>query len=182
MVANKNRLKLIVLNILFLLSYSIYADTDVSNDDVINFLYKNVAQSTTALGEIVNLCETKKTKSNVVKLNAKQLHKINAKDKDVIIVLTYLSFLNSFNCEKNARLRLAYDLGMLSSMKRQGLPSFKEIKNIEDSLIYPSVEQINLSIQYLRLPVELKEYIQKTIGDEPFDLIKTLKANKLLDI
>ena len=182
MVANKTNLKLIIFNVIFILSFSVSAESKVSDRDVINFLHKNVAKSTTILGNVIDSCEKKRLNTDVVLLNTKQLKILKVKNNDVIIALTYISFNNSFKCEKSARINLAYDLGLLASVKRQYQSNVKDINEIEDNLIYPSVKQIRLSIRYLKLPARLKKYIKEAVGNKPFDLIKTMKTNHLLDI
>ena len=182
MVANKINLKFIIFNVIFILSFSISAESKVSDRDVINFLHKNIAKSTAELGKVIDSCEKKRLNADLVLLNAKQLKILKAKNSDVIVALTHISFNNTFKCEKSTRVNLAYDLGLLASVKRQYQSKIKNLNDIEDNLIYPSVKQIRLSIKYLKLPTKLKKYIKGSVGDKPFDLIKTLKINHVLDI
>lgn len=182
MVANKINLKFIIFNVIFILSFSISAESKVSDIDIVNYLHKNVAKSTVKLGNKIELCEKIRLNSDVVLLNVDQLETLKAKNSDVIIALTHISFNNTFKCEKSTRVNLAYDLGLLASVKRQYQSKIKDLNEIEDNLIYPSVKQIRLSIKYLKLPTKLKKYIKETVGNKPFDLIKTLKTNHLLDI
>ena len=182
MVANKINLKIIIFNVIFTLSFSISAESEISDNDVIDFLHKNIAKSTAVLGNVIDSCEKKRLNANIVVLNAKQLKILKANNSDVIVALTYISFNNSFKCEKSARVNLAYNLGLLASVKRQYEAKIKDINEIEDNLIYPSVKQIRLSIRYLKLPARLKKFIKEAVGNKPFDLIKTMKTNHLLDI
>ena len=99
----------------------------------------------------------------------------------MIIALTCISFRNNFSCEKDAKVKLAYDLGALASAKRKSKQSVKEITDIEDNLIYPTIKQTQLSIKYLRLPVSVRKHIFTSLGNKPFDLIKPLKINRLLN-
>ena len=182
MVANKIKLRFIFIYVIFILSFSASAESKVSDNDVFNFLHKNIAKSTAELGKVIESCEKKRLNSVAVLLNVDLLKKLKAKNSDVILALTYISFNNSFKCEKSARIKLAYDLGLLTSVKRQYQSNIKNINAIEDNLIFPSVKQIRLSIKYLKLPAKLKKYIKEAVGDKPFDLIKTLKINHLLDV
>ena len=182
MVASKIKLRLIFFSVIFISSFSISAESKISDNDVIDFLHKNIAKSTAVLGNVIDSCEKKRLNANIVVLNAKQLKILKAKNSDVIVALTYTSFNNSFKCEKSARVNLAYNLGLLASVKRQHESNIKDINEIEDNLIYPSVKQIRLSIRYLKLPTRLKKYIKEAVGNKPFDLIKTMKTNHLLDI
>lgn len=98
------------------------------------------------------------------------------------VALTYLSIENTFKCERRARVNLPYDLGILISVKRQSQLKTKDLNEVEDNLIYPSVKQICLSIEYLKLSAKLRKYIEETVGDRPFNLIKIFKVNHLLDM
>ncbi len=182
MVARKIKLRLVFFYVIFISSFSISAESKISDNDVIDFLHKNIAKSTAVLGNIIDSCEKKRLNANIVVLNAKQLKILKAKNSDVIIALTHISFNNTFKCEKSTRVNLAYDLGLLASVKRQYQSKIKDLNEIEDNLIYPSVKQIRLSIKYLKLPVNMKKYIKGAVGDKPFDLIKVLRINHLLDI
>jgi len=182
MVANRIKLKFIFIYVFFIFAFSVSAESKVSDNDIFNFLHKNIAKSTAELGKVIESCEKKRLNSVAVLLNVDSLKKLKAKNSDVILALTYINFNNSFKCEKSARIKLAYDLGLLTSVKRQHQSNIKNINEIEDNLIYPSVKQIRLSIKYLKLPAKLKEYIRVTAGDKPFDLLKILRINHLLDI
>ena len=182
MVVNKIKLRFIFIYVIFILAFSVSAESKLSDNDIFNLLHKNVAKSTAELGKVIETCEKKRLNSIVVLLNVDLLKKLKAKNSDVIVALTYISFNNSFKCEKSARVNLAYDLGLLSSVKRQYKSNIKDINEIEDNLIYPSTKQIRLSIKYFNLPAKLKKYIKGTVGDKPFDLIKMLRINHLLEI
>jgi hypothetical protein len=177
-----NKIKYFLSTILFALSLALYAENNVSNNEVIDYLHKNIAQSTVELGASIQACEKQRMNSKAMLLDTSKLEELNANKKDILIALTHFNFRNSYMCEKSARLKLAYDLGKLASIKRKLNSNIKEVTSIEDNLIYPTVNQTKLSIKYLNLPILLKKYIHTSIGDKPFDLIKTLKINSLLNI
>jgi len=182
MVANKNNFRFILINLFLVISFSVFAESKVSDTEIFDFLHKNVAKSTAELGAAIESCEKKKLNSKVTILSVDELKKLKVNNNQVIIALTHLNFNNSFQCERNARVGLAYDLGVLSLVKDTHRSDSKDINEIEENLIYPSIRQIGLSIKYLKQPSKLREYIEREVGDKPFDLIKTLKANNLLHI
>lgn len=182
MVASKIKLRFVFIYVIFIFAFSVSAESKVSDNDIFNLLHNNIAKSTAELGRVIETCEKKRLNSVAVLLNVDLLKKLKAKNNDVIVALTYISFNNSFKCEKRARINLAYDLGLLASVKRKHDSNIKDINEIEDNLIYPSVKQIRLSIRYLKLPDKLKKYIKEAVGNKPFDLIKTMKINHLLNI
>ena len=51
---------------------------------------------------------------------------------------------------------------------------------VRDLMVFPSQQEIELEIQYLALPIDVKNYFESVIGLSPFDLIKTLEKNKLI--
>ncbi len=93
--------------------------------------------------------------------------------------LFYLSYKNTFNCEIDARLKLAYDIGMLSSVQKHYQRNLQTTQNIESGLIYPSIKELELFVSYSKLPLTLRNYLEKSIGDKPFNVINLLKHNNL---
>lgn len=181
MAAKKSKLKIIFFIATLVLSAPISAESEITNSEVVNYLHKNIAISTVKLGHEIELCEKKKLNSGPALLNAGQLKALSARNNDVIIALTHLSYRNSFECEKTARVNLAYDLNLLASITRQHKSNIKDITKIEDNLIYPSIKELRLSIKYSKLPAKLKKHIKEVVKNKPFDLIKTLSANHLMD-
>lgn len=179
-VSNIN-IKLISFVIIFILSFSVQAERKLSNEDVIHYLSKKVAKSTSSLGRIIDECEIRRSNSKSALLDKNKLKKLHANRKDIIIALSYISFRNAFNCEKSARVKLAYDLGVLASSKRHLNADVKGINDIESNLIYPSIKEAKLEIKYLTLSKSLRNYVLKAVGDTPFDLLKVLKINSLLN-
>ncbi|WP_198263986.1 hypothetical protein [sulfur-oxidizing endosymbiont of Gigantopelta aegis] len=57
--------------------------------------------------------------------------------------------------------------------------NIKIIEGVSSELIFPSETVVKLSIKYSKASNELKNYLESTIGDTPFDLIKTIKISNL---
>jgi len=143
------------------------------NVDVINFVKRNVAISTANFGKKVKLCDDKRDDGFI--LDSEYLKSINATRNEVIVGLVYLDYNNTFNCRSEAQLRFAYDIGMLASIQRGYNLDYQETLDIASNLIYPAVDnELEHVANYLTLPLKLREYLEKTIGTEPFNLVYTI--------
>jgi len=143
------------------------------NDDVINYVKRNIAISTANFGKKVKFCDEKR-KSEFI-LDTEYLKSINATKKDVIIGLVYLDYNNTFNCRSEAQLRFAYDIGMLASIQRGYHLDYKNTLDIAKNLIFPSIDnELEYVANYTTLPLKLREYLEKLIGEEPFNLVQTV--------
>ena len=47
-------------------------------------------------------------------------------------------------------------------------------------IVYPTIRQFEIRAKYNQLSVDKKERLEELIGETPFDLINTLRKNKLL--
>ena len=172
---SKNKFVLIYFIIIFFPGITI-ADSDLKKEAIIQFLHQKVLHSVADLGEKIKFC-TEQKKS--VLLDKKTLEKINAKRDELLSSLLHLSNQNDEKCEQNSRLKLAYDLGVLKTFYRYFSIDVETIDGVNSELIFPSMAEIELSIKYSSYPEKLKLYLEKTIGDQPFDLIKTMGISGL---
>jgi len=173
-----NFLAIILVNIFFSFSYVLaYSNLDNDdnkiNNDVVNYIKKNIAISTIDFSEKIKICESKRDR--LISLDTSYLKSINVTRNEVLMGFVYLDYQNTFKCQKDAQLKFAYDIGMLVSVQRFYKLDYQESLDIASGLIYPSVEdKLEYIIKYPALPVKLRSYLEKTIGDEPFDFVGSI--------
>lgn len=120
-----------------------------------------------------------KQKNNLPKLDSSYLKSRNFEREQLLTGLSHLSFANKLECERVARSNLAYELATMELVYAHYKIDSNPSREIADNLIYRSIDEIELAVNYSKLPVELKEYLIKVVGGKPFELFKTLELNKL---
>jgi len=163
----------------FLVIYPVNAQTEAQEEETIQYVKTNVAKATKELGDIIKLCDKQKNVSATPTLNKAHLISINVNKNQLIIGLSHLNFRNKLKCERNSRINLAYELATLNLVYRHYQLDTQSVKEIASGLIYPTIGEIKLSANYMKLPDKLKQYLENTIGYNQFDLFKTLQINQL---
>ncbi len=154
-----------------------YADN--LKNEVIALAKKNIQIAVANLGERTEFCEQQRKTRPIPVLSHKYLQSINAARHDVLIGLAYLSFRARDQCEGDLRMQWAYAVGYLKTAQEHYKLNSDNLKEIEVGLIYPSEKEMGLTVQFNKLPGNLKKYLIETMGARPFDLIKSINANKL---
>lgn len=169
----------LLVGVLMLFSFSINASdsTEVSQEEILVGLQKNVTKSTALLATNIKQCK-KDSLGNTPILDKNSQVLASAAKNDLYIGLGHLSFRNMFKCVKKSKMALAYNLGMLRTIKASYNLETKDILDVESSLIYPSVKEIELTIKYARLSPKFREYLETTVGNAPFNLLETIDKNK----
>lgn len=148
-----------------------------SQDEVISYLKERVASATADLGKRIEHCDEESRISNVPQLNKSRLEQLNVGQQDVVVALGHFSYVNSFQCEKEARLALAYELGALGAAKAELNNGDADLEAVQRGLLYPSTDVLKYSVSYSRLSPKAKQYFQEAIGGQPFNLADALAAN-----
>lgn len=146
---------------------------------VIKFSKINIQVAVANLGERAEYCKQQKKITPISMLDREYLQTINATRHDLLIGLTYLSFNVLYQCESGLRLKLAYAVGSLEAAQSYYGVKSGGLKEINFGLIYPSQKEMELTIMFNKLPENLKKYLVKAVGVEPFDLVKAIDVNKL---
>lgn len=81
-------------------------------------LSKKVASATAELGKRVEICNEKVRNNEVPLLELSRLQELNAEPQDLVVALGHFNYENSFQCKRDARLALAYEVGTLTAAKR----------------------------------------------------------------
>lgn len=148
------------------------------NNDMLNYVKRNIALSTIQFSKKIKFCD--KQRDRIIVLDTDYLKSINVTRNDVLLGFIFLDHNNTFTCQKDAQLQFAYDIGMLVSVQRYYKMDYQESLDIASGLIYPSVEdKLEYLIKYSTLPVELREYLEKIIGDKPFDFVNSIGSIEL---
>jgi len=162
----------------YFVSFSVAYAGDLKNE-VIKLAKKNIQIAVANFGKRTELCEQQRKATPVPVFDPEYLRTIDAKRHDILIGLAYLNFSHRDQCEADFRMRLAYAVGYLESAQTHYKLNSDTLKEVEVGLIYPSKKIMELTIKFNRLPEKLKKYLIKTVGDKAFDLMETIKANKL---
>ena len=124
-------------------------------------------------------CEKQKSQDKFITFDTEYLKSINATRNEVMTGLIYWDYENTFNCESEARLKFAFDISTLASAQIRYKLDPKETLDIASGFAYPSVETLEHLANYSKLPVKLREYLQKIIGDNLFNVLSSIEHLKL---
>jgi hypothetical protein len=167
--------------ILLLLIGSAHADSGIDNSSqaIIEYAKREVMVKTSDLGERIIICDQRRNSAAIPNLSYGELEKTGLTRHQVIKSLAHLSSRNYNMCEKGTREALAYALVTLSMVAEQYKVDIESIEGIEENLIYPSIRDIELAMEFSNLNDEAKKLLLSVVGDQPFDLIGTLEKNNL---
>ena len=174
----------LLINLIFYSSY-VRADSNIQEDeaveinyDVLNYLKRNISISTIYFSDSIKSCEQQRNK--IFMLDTEYLKSISATRKDVIIGLIYWDYQNVFKCRHSAQLKFSYDLGMLVSIQRYYKLDYQKTLDIAANLLYPAVDnELEHVVAYSKLSIKLRDYLEKKIGDKPFNLVKSMGSIEL---
>lgn len=172
-----NNLRAITVNIVLgLLLTSFSANSSPNDGEVISFLKREVAVSLKALGERIEECEAQAAGRKPPVLDSSRLSELGAGAEDVMVAVAYFNHINASRCDRDERLELIYNLGMLASAERQAGDANGNEQSYEE-LLFPPVDVVAYRLRYAALPAPWRDYFADVFGVEPFDLTATLKAN-----
>ena len=138
--------------------------------DTVRFQEKNIEH-----------CSLVRSGSELPKIDSKKLESFGVDKALIVQGLSYLSNRNFELCEGKYRVDLAYQLGVLKNLGDYYEVKLPPIDNIKKAVIYPTNREIEAELIYNNLPIKAKEYISNAVGNEPFNLLKTISVNKLLE-
>lgn len=176
-----NSIPIKALSLLLLIS-SVYADSSSASNanTIIDYAKRQVAVRTAELGERISICDKQKESAAIPDIQYAKLIGTGVTKQQTIAALTHLSDRNYALCEGRAREALAFALGTLSALATQYKLDVESIEGIENNLIYPSGHDIELEIEFSNLNDEVKSLLLNAVGDQPFNLLKTLRKSKLI--
>lgn len=170
----------IILSLAIVFSASCGAAVDAGSEEVLEHLSRKILKATASYGERIEYCDKIVASSDVPKFDKEQLTKLKASREDVVAAVAYLTFNNYFLCERNERLGLAFYLGAMESLKSTLNVDSSSVSELQSAVSYPSIRELNLELDYLKLPQSQRDYYESIVGDAPFDLMRTLKKNSLI--
>lgn len=158
------------------------AGEDTPNIDILEHISRKVLLASSEYGRRIKYCDNLVLNSKLPLVDDVWLSTTKEKRMQAITAISYLSFHNYFLCEKDALLMLSYHIGIMESLNSNVNAKYdmKAHAGVRDLMVFPSQQEIELEIQYLALPIDVKNYFESVIGLSPFDLIKTLEKNKLI--
>lgn len=156
------------------------ADSAPNAEELEGMLARDLAASTATLGKRIEACEEKASTRDVPTLDAEKVSELSAGREQLLTGLSHLHFRNSFECARDSRETVAFQLGMLEMVHDELGGEADKSRQVRGGLIYPSLEELRYRRKYEKLPEKLRLYLESEVGDEPFTLMKTLEKNNLL--
>jgi hypothetical protein len=153
------------------------SDAEPSQQEVLAYVSQRVAAATAELGQRIEVCNEKARSNRTPELEPGRLEELNAEPQDIVVALGHFNYVNSFQCERDARLALAYEVGTLSSAKRRLNKDWADLEAVQSGLLYPSLDVLQYSVNYSKLNPALRQYFEEAIGTEPFSLGEALEEN-----
>jgi len=170
----------IILFLGIIFSSSCGAAVDAGSEEVLEHLSRKILKATASYGERIEHCDKIVASSDAPKFDKEQLTKLNASREDVVAAVAYLSFNNYFLCERMERLDLAFYLGAMESLKKDLKVDTNSVAELQSTVSYPSIRELKLELNYLKLPQSQRDYYESVVGNVPFDLLRTLEENRLI--
>lgn len=147
----------------------------------IEYVHQKVMTIAGELEKNIEHCSLVRSGSELPKIDSKKLESFGVDKALIVQGLSYLSNRNFELCEGKYRVDLAYQLGVLKNLGDYYEVKLPPIDNIKKAVIYPTNREIEAELIYNNLPIKAKEYISNAVGNEPFNLLKTISVNKLLE-
>lgn len=146
---------------------------------IVSYLTDNLMSSLDRMGRAIEACDQIAETRSAPILDKGRLTEFNASREDLLTALAHLSFANHFDCTRQARLSMAYDLGTLVAVQKEFGTAARDWAEVHQEVGYPSARTIHYAVMYKELPVDLRAYAEEIVGQEPFALIDALKANNI---
>lgn len=153
---------------------------EISEADVLDAANKRFLGSIADLSATIESCSKTAEGRPAPVLKKSQLKNLQAERQELLVGLSHLSFHNMFQCERQARLAAAYAAGTLVQVMGEAKIDTADVKSVQQSMVHVPTEHIRYQLQYDQLKPDLRRYLEKTVGERPFDIIDTLEANGLM--
>jgi hypothetical protein len=176
MVANKATIAALLLILSTFVSAN---ERQYGQDHIVSYLTGNLLSSVAQLGQTIEACDQLAESRAIPELDRGYLAKLNTSREELLIALSHLAYSNHFECTRQARLSMAYDLGVLLAVQRELGKLSTGLSNEQMDLAYPSAQAIRHEIMYEELSAEVRAYLKEAVGQEPFELLNTLQHNNL---
>lgn len=178
MVANSAKTA-VALFLIFLVPISSAIEGKGNQDEVISYLTDNLLSSIEQMGKAIEACDQKSETRSAPVFDKDRLTELNASRENLLTALAHLSFANHFECTRKASLAMAYDLGTLVAVQKELGIAATDLGKVHQEFSYPSARTVHYAAMYKELPVDLKKYLEKIVGQEPFELVEVLKINDI---
>ena len=146
------------------------AKTIVKPNNIDIYINNEVKTALGKLGEQIDVCHNKE-KVNTLVIDPKKLQELNITIENFKVATMALDYRNNRQCIEKEENTLMYAYLLQYKIKMDDTMVEKDaLKPILMSL--PSDEVIEALSKYNVLPAEVKSYFEKTIGSDPFDIVK----------
>lgn len=169
----------VALLLIFFVSISSAAERERSEGEVILYLTNNLMSSIEKMGRAIEVCDQIAETRPAPVFDKARLTELNVSRENLLTALAHLSFANHFECTRHASLAMAYDLGTLAAVQKELDVATKDLGEVHQEFSYPSARTVHYAVMYKELPVDLKTYLEKVVGQEPFELVEALVTNDI---
>ncbi|WP_263143761.1 hypothetical protein [Pseudomonas sp. RIT-PI-AD] len=158
-----------------LTSWGVMADEPSVRDAVVAAMQKEVAIRMSAFGDRLDACRALKHRP-VPRLDVATPKSFQLPREILIDAIGYLSFRNRDACDRSERLELAYALGALAALRREYvLEPDPFARDTLTQAVYPDTRRQEMKLKYERVPENARAYLERALGQEPFDLAGVLE-------
>ncbi|MBX2807894.1 MAG: hypothetical protein KTR20_04610 [Cellvibrionaceae bacterium] len=152
----------------------------VEQEEILKHVSLKVLKAVAEYENISGYCTDQASSSKPPKLNNDTLTSLKATRENAVLAVAFLDFRNYFLCEKEVRLKLAFELGTMESLRKELNLDLKPVQEAQSIISYPSKKELELEVKYFSLPQKVRDYFESTIGAKPFDMVETLEMNGLM--
>lgn len=160
--------------------YAGSAESDL-NLEVVTLAMRDFKRAQARLSATIDACNRKAATNSVPALKKVELTMLRARREDLRVGLGHLGSHNTFQCERDARVALAFAAGNLEQVMNEMQVPLSENEAAQAASAFPPTEHLRYRAQYARLTPELKHYLETVIGSEPFDLTAALATHGLTE-
>jgi hypothetical protein len=165
---------------LFACSVVLCSACNAGDKEVLDHASRKILKSTAAYGDCIEHCDKLVKSSKTPRFDSKKMASLNISREEALTAIAFLKFYNYFQCEREARMELAFHLGTMMSLKRELQVDTSSTEAVQSLVSYPSSRELEMEIRYLELSQSQRDYLESIVGNEPFDLMKALEVNKLM--
>ncbi|TRX72909.1 hypothetical protein [Pseudomonas mangiferae] len=151
-----------------------WADERPVPEQVVAAMQQDVAARMATFGERIEACRALR-RQDTPRLDRATLRGFQLSRDLLIDAIGHLSFRNRDACDREERLELAYALGALESVRRgYGMTDDPLVGDTLAKAVYPDRERQELALRYRGLPENVRAYLERAVGQKPFDLGRVL--------
>jgi hypothetical protein len=148
-----------------------------ANDQVIDLVRKDALYWRDKFEDKIGVCTESKKSVVITSFEVEPLKRYGVSRNDALKALLYLGQRNFDYCDQTERVNFSYALSVLdATIKHYRVTASDIIPKAQEAVIYPSTSDLELRLEYEKLPETVRSYLEARTGTTPFSFPKTLDA------